>query len=454
MTPGEMAQRGATLGAAMAFAQRWLGWRYLPAALLLVGVAFRLVWAAAHDVPPRSGEMMNAAVAFAQTGIIADAFAPGQGPTAHLMPIPIVYAGLVYRWFGLFSPVAEMILAATATLLVAGSYALFYRAFGLIGTPRPARRLALAFLCLVPVYMALETMTFRVWEGALAVFLGAAYLVALLEAERAQMIGWGRVAAMSLLAALLFFVSPPMGVAAYVASLWLLVERLAVRRWPGAALMAMGALALFIAPWAARNQAVMGAPVLLRSNFGLELALANHPAAVAGGDARQVFRDRLEEIHPFESADAFARLKAMGEIAYAKALGDEAKAWIATHPAAFFRLCGRHIVQFFLPPAWLWTVYSPDGGVGLAAKVAIQWALSIAGLAGATWATWRAGRRYRFAILMLVLPVLPYMIVQPVLRYRYLLFALLVYFSADMAARLWARLASASHWGPGAPSDR
>ena len=41
------------------------------------------------------------------------------------------------------------------------------------------------------------------------------------------------------------------------------------------------ALSLTVSPWALRNKAAIGAPVFLRSNLGLELALSNHDAAAA-----------------------------------------------------------------------------------------------------------------------------------------------------------------------------
>lgn len=96
-------------------------------------------------------------------------------------------------------------------------------------------------------------------------------------------------------------------------------------------MIAASALALVFAPWALRNKAMLGEPVLLRSNAGLELAVAYHPAAAAATAAtmRHVFFDRLVEIHPFQSRAAFAVMqRAGGEISYARKLGSEATACI------------------------------------------------------------------------------------------------------------------------------
>jgi hypothetical protein len=381
--------------------------------------------------------MANVAVSYAQTGVLADAYGPGHGPTAHVLPIPAIYGGWIYSWLGVQSFAAEFLLSVTATGFVLGSYALFYHAFGLMGTPWAMRISGLAFLCLVPMNINLETNDFRFWEGGLGVFLASAALVALLRAERAPTLGWVRIAGMSVLAGLLFFVSPPLGVAVYIGAFLLLTEKLPLRRWPGAVLLAVAGLAMFVGPWAARNQAMLGEAVLLRSNFGMELALANHAAAVRGETPKKVFRDRIAALHPHNSQAAFDAMKAAGgEVAYARALGDETKAWIAAHPLDFARLCLRHIQQFLLPPPWFWTVWTENSGRALMAKVAVNWGISILGLLGAVLALFKAPRRYRFAILLLVVPILPYAVVQPNLRYRYIIFALLVFFAADAGGRL------------------
>ncbi|KAB7643697.1 hypothetical protein F3168_15410 [Polymorphobacter fuscus] len=361
-----------------------------------------------------------------------------------MLPLPPVYAGLIYRALGVHAPAAELVLAGSAIALVMAGYALFYRAFGLMGMPRPWRIAALAALCLVPLNMQLEIETFRIWEGGLSVAVAALFLWGLLTLERRAEVGWGAIIAMALLAALLFFISPPLGLAGYLGALLLLIGRLPLRRWAGAAGIAVAALALLIAPWAWRNQQVMGEALPLRSNAGLELALGNHPAAAGPGDPRAVFKARLDEIHPFESDSAFAAMQAAGgEIAYARGLGTTAKDWITSHPADFARLCGRHLRDFFFPPAWLWNVYS-GASRGTMVKVVINALLSAAALTGALVAGIAAWRRYRFAILMLVVPTLPYVIVQPVLRYRYIIYALSVFFAADLASRLQRRRGSAA----------
>lgn len=73
-------------------------------------------------------------MSFARTGVLADAYRPGQGATAHLLPLPPVYAGPIYRAF-----------------------------------------------CVRTV--TLQAVEFRIWKGGLAMTLAMAVLWALLQAD-------------------------------------------------------------------------------------------------------------------------------------------------------------------------------------------------------------------------------------------------------------------------------
>ena len=354
-------------------------------------------------------------------------------------PLPPVYAGTVYRALGIHTPAAEAVLATSSVLIVVAGFALLYKIFGQLGVSRPARLLALAFIAVVPLNFELETIDFRIWEGGLAVLLGLSYLYAILRLEQAPKIGLGATVAMAFAAAIILFISPAMGIAAYAASVLLLFDRTPPREWPRTILIAVLALVAVLTPWTLRNQAMLGYPVILRSNSGLELALANFPAAVSGVDQRRVFLDRLEQIHPFQSQSAFDAMKAAGgEIPYNKALGAETKAWIVANPGDFLILTVRHLRQYLFPPDWMWHVSRVENP-GTRPRQALDGAITAAGLLGALAGLLFGTRRYRYAVLMLTLPILPYMVVQPVMRYRYLIFGMLVFFAFDLADRLWRR---------------
>lgn len=422
----------------------WLnshGWRW-PALFLTLGAMERAAWLVAQrHLGFAQGEAGNTAIAFARTGEIADVFAKGSGLTAHLNPILPMFAGSLYRLFGIRSVPAELILATLSIGTALLSAALFYHIFGLLGGNRRARLTALALFCLVPVNIQMESITFRIWEGAVAMALAAGTLLLIIQADRAQRVSYRRITFTSLLAALLFFLSPALGLALYVCAIIWAVRRLPLARWPATAAIATTALAIVLAPWTIRNYQAFHQFIPLRSNFGLELALANHPAAVSGQNEAAVFRARLSQIHPLENGGAFERMQAAGgERAYADHLGQEAKAWIATHPGDFARLSIRHLKQFYFPPAWQWSIYGQTSKATMA-KMALLWAISFCGLAGALYALllWRG--LWLYAATVVLIPSLPYIITQPVARYRYIVYATLLFLGCEWISRIlsWIR---------------
>ncbi len=409
--------------------------------LLATGAAERVLFlltTARHDVA--GGEAANVAAAIARGEGVADVFGKGSGPTAHLNPVVPAIAGTVYRLFGLRTFMGEAALSLIAITCVLAAAALFHRASLWAGASRRAALAALAVFCLVPLNNYLEIVDFRVWEGGLATLLGAATLLLTVRADAAAKVSWRVVWGIAILAALTFFISPPLGLAAYVNALLLLVRRVPARRWATTAAVAVVALLAVLTPWTIRNYQAFGRVIPLRGNFGLELALANHPAAMRTDDELGVFRERLNAIHPQMSWSAFHAMQRQGgELGYADALGAEAKAWIGAHPADFARLSLRHLAQFYFPPAWQWSIY---GGVstGQRIKLLLSWLIAAAGLVGAAAAlvAWR-GRLIYIATLAL-LPVLPYAIVQPIPRYRYLVYLPLLRLAAELTARFLDRL--------------
>jgi hypothetical protein len=402
--------------------------------IIALGIVLRLVWLALRGmIESAMGEAFNTAVAFAQTGTLADAFKPGQGPTAHLTPLPPLIAGTVYRVLGVGSFASELTLLAWTLGLTVVASLFFFRAFEAAGTPRPALLLGLAGFWLLPINFHLEVVMFRIWEGTLATALAAFFVYRVVRADRKREVGWGEVALLSLVAAVLFLVSPPLGLAGYAAALLLTVRTQPMRRWIGMAAVAAVALAAVVTPWAVRNQQVMGSFIPLRSNLGLELAVANHPAAARGGDDRQIFLARMQEVHPYTSRSAYHRFRqAGGEVAYAEALGREAKAWMADHPLDVARLSAKHVLQFFFPPRWFYFINdSSSQAVGL--RQAILWALSLFGLAGVVLVLARRRRPFDYLIIMVLVPVLPYAITQPILRYRYITYAPMMFFASIAA---------------------
>lgn len=426
--------------------KRWLpGWslNMAPVVLVLIGIMLRLAWLARiRPFTTTQSEAVNAALTFARTGRLADALGQGEGLTAHLSPVTPVLGGLVYQAFGAQSLTANWLLSLMALGFSIGSALFLYRSFGLMGASRNSRLLGLGLYCLLPLSPFIELMEFRHWEGGLAVFLATALLTLIVTADTRDTASWRDRFAVALLAALLFFVSPPLGVAGYAMATILLWRKLDWRSFPATIALAACVLAAVLTPWTIRNYEAFGKFVPLRGNAGMELALANHPDAVSGRYQHQVFLGRLFTIHPNGNPPVFARMQAMGgEIPYSAMLGAQAKDWIAAHPAQFVRLSVRHVIQFYFPPTWLWRVYG-DYSHGTVFKQSLMWLTAALGLCGAFGAAlvWRG--RFTYAAVLALVPALPYSIVQPILRYHYLVFAILLFLTAEFVTRVAARIGS------------
>jgi hypothetical protein len=316
----------------------------------------------------------------------------------------------------------------------------FFKAFEAAGTSRTPLLLGLAAFWLLPMNFHLEAVMFRVWEGTLATALAAFFIYRVVRADQQRRAGWAEIALLSLLAALLFLVSPPLGLAGYVAALLLMMRTQPSQRWTGVVAIAALSLAIVLAPWALRNTMVMGSFIPLRSNLGLELAIANHPAAARGGDDKQIFLARMRQIHPHTSREAYQQLElAGGEVAYAEKLGRETKAWIADHPIEFARLSVRHVVQFFFPPRWFYSI-NDNSSQAIGVRQAILWALSLLSLAGIALVVVQKKRRFDYLAIMVLVPVLPYALTQPILRYRYITYAAMMLFAAIVIVALFGAL--------------
>ncbi|KRC82517.1 hypothetical protein [Sphingomonas sp. Root241] len=380
------------------------------------------------------GEATRIALALARTGTFADAYYQGYGPTAHLLPVLPGIAGFLFWLFGPLSVPANLALLGWSLLQTFASYLLLRRLFQRLGMDPTAIRWGLALLCLVPVFQPQETIDFRYWEGAAAVTLAALNLNLLLALDEPTQPDWRSLLLCAALAALTFFVSPAAGLGIYACWGLFALRRLGLAKAFQFGGLCAAALALLIVPWAMRNAAMLGEPVPLRSNFGLEIAIANHPAAVSGDRPAETFAERMLAIHPYHSRPARAELaREGGEIAYARNLAAETKAWIVAHPLDFARLSARHLRQFFLPSPWQF--YFSSGEEWRTPRAILLSLVSLFGLLGLATAIYRRWRGYGWLAIYIAGAALPYAIVQPIPRYSYLVYGMLAFFAVEALLR-------------------
>jgi hypothetical protein len=410
-------------------------------ALIIGGIALRLLWLwLVHGALGElldAGEASRVALAFAQHGSLADAFFPGQGPTAHLLPVSPGIAGGVLWLFGPSTTTASLALLGWSLVQTFGAILMLRAVFKALGASPATLRWGTALLCLFPIFAQQETIDFRYWEGALAMALGAANLVLLARLDRLNTFSIRDASLVAILSAVTFFVSPPVGLACDLCWAIFALRRLPLVRVVQFALLSGAALAVLIAPWALRNQRVLGEAVLLRSNFGLELAVANHPAALSNRAPEYAFADRLRDIHPSGNPKLMSLIKERGgEVRYARALGEQSGRWIAANPAAFAQLYVRHVREFFFPRPWQMYFTGWEGmREGRAYGISI---VSVLGLAGLFIGLRSRRQGYWMLAVFIAALALPFGLFQPMARYIYLTYGLLAFLAVEAVVTLGA----------------
>jgi hypothetical protein len=410
-------------------------------ALLLIAVAQRLAWTMSGNLAFRDTELKKAAVNWATTGAIADAYEPGSGPTAHVGALPPVIAGMVFRLVGSGDAASILLTIVSASVVVATALVL-NRLFARLGTPACARGAALAFVCVVPVFMELEARSLRVYENGYAALSLAALLLAAVRFDQGGPVRLRDMFGLSALAALLLGLSPIAGFAGVAVLGILALRRLDGRGRAVAFAVLVSVLVASALPWALRNQAVMGETVWTRGNFGLEFAVGTHDGAVSPDNAAAQYMERLAEVHPDNNPPALHAMRAAGgELPYARKLARQTWNWVVEQPGDALTIWARHAREFYFPPPWLWA-HVGDIDSTMPWRMLIVDIVAFLALAGFVLAL-RSGRRcFVYLVPPVLLLPLPYLLTQPLVRYRYVIASLLVLLAADAIAQLVRRYAS------------
>jgi len=167
--------------------------------------------------------------------------------------------------------------------------------------------------------------------------------------------------------------------------------------------------------------------------------MAQHEAAWADPDRGKVFKDRLMTIHPALNGAAFARMQSLGgELAYSRALGDEAYSWIAEHPIESLMLTARHLRQIFIPEPWQFTTFGTGKMAGMRALFAGT--AGVLGFAGLFIALILRPAHWTYPALLIVVPAFALATFQPVPRYTYLFYPLLTFCAAHLLSLGLAQL--------------
>lgn len=406
-------------------------------ALIACGLLLRLLWLTiVHGAPfvaLSAAEACDVAIAFAQTGTLADAYFPGQGPTAHLMPLNPAIAGWVMGWLGTATLASATVLTLWSVGQVFLAYLVLLSAFAHAGLERIALRGGAAILFLLPVFVPQEVIDFRYWEGGTALLLAACHLRWMMIAQRGAppvMVG---LLAVAFTGALLTFVAPPVGISVAVAWGWTAWRHLAIRSTMIVLAIGLTAFSAMSLAWAVRNEAAIGVALPSRSNLGVELAMANYPQALDATAPEDRFNARLFAVHPAASRRAQAAVRSYGERAYALALQRVTLTWMVRHPWAMTRLYVRHLVEFLAPQPWQFYF---TGWQGMrAARSLIACTVSMLGLAGLIVGLWRGQRAFAPVALYVAALALQFAMFQPMPRYSFLIYPVLAWPAAWLVAQ-------------------
>ncbi len=388
-------------------------------------------------------ELRSAAMHWATTGWIADAFRAGSGPTAHVGALPVIIPGFIMRWFGTDTAATTLILTALSALVIVATALVLNQAFRLLGTAAPARAVAVLMICLVPLHIEIESRSLRVYENGTAALLVAAMLFSVIRLDQRGHVGLRDLLGLSGLAGFTVALSPALALCVVT-----MLGILALRRldWTGrATAVVLLGVTVFVTtlPWALRNREVMGETLWTRSNFGLEFAIGTHPAAVDPANPGAVYLARLAQVHPHGSEPGYrALLNAGGELGYARKQGSETWGWVVAHPSQAARIWLRHLAEFYFPPPWMW-LHSGRPDVTTPLRMIIVDLIALLALFGVGRALLRRQWVYLYIASPIILVALPYILAQPLVRYRYVVASLLIFLAADTLARLLNRPAIA-----------
>ena len=116
------------------------------------------------------------------------------------------------------------------------------------------------------------------------------------------------------------------------------------RRYLQQAALAVAGILVFLLPWAIRNDLSLGAPVLTRSNFGMEFWVSNGPERTFDHP------NNYGRFHPSQNPEEGARVQELGEVEYSRERFAEGIDWVRTHPGEYLRFTAERFLAWWFPP--------------------------------------------------------------------------------------------------------
>ena len=299
-----------------------------------------------YVMPETRSELGRVARTLALEGRYADPYLVPTGPTAHPVPLATGLLALIYRLFGL-TLTAGFVRCFLCIAAYSAMYAMLPWVADRCGLGGTAGLLGGAAGALYPLRSSGEALGWSVAEPCAAILLGLTMgaLARRWSDPRPQLraafaVGVGFGVAFHFAPALLLVLLGYLG--------FELVWRRVGAAWRAVGVTVLGA-ALACAPWAWRNWSAFGETFFIRSNFGLELRLANHGGADADIEVLDA-REGDAMRHPGCNREEAEKVREWGEMEYMRRARGEAFAWIGAHPGEFARLTAARFVHYWLGP--------------------------------------------------------------------------------------------------------
>ncbi len=409
-----------------------LAWEKAPWIIFAAALLPRVALILALPPTPETfyDEPGQVATSLSERGQFADPYAVPTGPTAHVAPLMPVILALLIKVLGnvdsawLASRLLECVVIALFAALLPSVAARF-------GLSRRAGIVA-GVVAALPTFLWVETNgKFETTFTLLATTLLVAFTAHRLAHNRlfGTARSWALIGVAWGTGVLITPTLLPVLVALLVYGLFSRDDNR--RLLPRQAAAALGAAAIVFVPYSIERSVRLGGPVLVRSNFGLELFLSNNDRADARYLQNMEPGRSMLRYHPLAQRREAMRVRTMGEGAYNALLQRRAMVWIASHPARFARLTSARVKEFWFPTS--------NSGL----KTAFLWGVAIAGIGWlVSLARGRDPERAALARAWLVAMFaysLVHYVIQADVRYRYPIQGLLLLATSAGALELLQR---------------
>jgi 4-amino-4-deoxy-L-arabinose transferase-like glycosyltransferase len=380
-----------------------------------------VLWRKTYVLPAaRTAEVSSIAAHLASGKGFSSPFGIDSGPTAWVAPIYPYFVSLVFRVFGIYSPMSRAVVLSLQCLIAAGIPIAIYG----LGKRTLSERIGLwaAWIWVFNPFF-FRWPTSWMWDFTASALLLTVLLTLTLDlADDGSTNCWLQLGALWGLVALL---NPALlSLLPFTMAYAAVANHRGNRPWRRGVVLAGALFLAIISPWLIRNTIVFHQPVFLRSNYWFEFHLGNYHCSNGMGFGGK---------HPGGNPSELAKYAKLGEQSYIQDAKKNALQFLHEYPGEFLSLTLHRIVWFwdgtpllYEPNTW-WAPWE-------------FWPLSCAGLLGLLFVlTRRKHGWFLYAASLVIYPV-PYDLAFASSRYRHAIEPQLVLLGVYLASVAWGEV--------------